>query len=141
LATDVYTSAGVGIGLLIVWFTGWHVVDPLVAIAVALLIARIGWKLTLQASGQLMDSRLPPEELAVIDKVLRGEPRLQSFHRLRTRKSGSDRHVDVHVVLPAQMALGQAHEVALSLETALAAKLPRTRAVVHVDPDTVKPIE
>ena len=80
LATDVYTSAGVAIGLLVVRLTGWHVVDPLVAIAVALLIARMGWGLTVQASGQLMDRRLPPEEVAEIEKALRAEPRLLGFH-------------------------------------------------------------
>jgi cation diffusion facilitator family transporter len=74
LATDVYTSAGVGAGLLLVWVTGWHIVDPPVAIAVALLIARIGWPITVQASGQLMDRSLPPAEVADIEKVLRAEP-------------------------------------------------------------------
>jgi cation diffusion facilitator family transporter len=138
LATDVYTSAGVAAGLL-VWLTGWHVVDPLVAIAVALLIARIGWGLTRQASGQLMDRRLPPDEVAEIEKVLRAESRLLGFHRLRTRKSGSDRFVDVHVVLPAGMGLGEAHEVARGLEAAVAGRLPRTHVVAHVDPDTAVP--
>ncbi len=139
LATDVYTSAGVGAGLLVVWLTGWHVVDPIVAIAVALLIARIGWQLTVQASGQLMDRRLPPAEVAEIEKALRAEPRVLGFHRLRTRKSGSDRHVDLHVVLPARMGLGEAHEVARGLEAEVERLLPRTHAVVHVDPDTVVP--
>jgi cation diffusion facilitator family transporter len=137
LLTDVYTSAGVGAGLLVVWYTGWHVVDPIVAIAVALLIARIGWKLTVQASGQLMDKSLPPDEVRQIDGILRGDSRLHSFHRLRTRKSGSDRHVDVHIVLPAQMGLGEAHAVAHDLETAVGRALPRTHTVVHLDPDTV----
>jgi cation diffusion facilitator family transporter len=139
LATDVYTSAGVGAGLLVVWITGWHIVDPLVAIAVALLIARIGWQLTMQASGQLMDRSLPRAEVAEIEKVLEAEPRALGFHRLRTRKSGSDRYVDVHVVLPRQMGLGEAHEVARGLEAAVERLLPRTHVVVHVDPDSVVP--
>jgi len=139
LATDVYTSAGVGAGLLVVWLTGWHVVDPLVAIAVALLIARIGWQLTVQAGGQLLDRSLPPAELAEIEKAVRADPRVLDFHRLRSRKSGSDRYVDVHVVLPARMGLGEAHEVARGLEAAVERVLPRTHVVVHVDPDTVVP--
>jgi cation diffusion facilitator family transporter len=139
LATDVYTSAGVAAGLLVVWLTGWHVVDPLVAIAVALLIARIGWQLTLQAGGQLLDRSLPPAEMAEIEKVLRADPRVLGFHRLRSRKSGSDRYVDMHVVLPAPLGLGEAHEVARGLEAAVERLLPRTHVVVHVDPDTVVP--
>ncbi len=137
LATDVYTSAGVAAGLLVVWLTGWHVVDPLVAIAVALLIARIGWQLTVQASGQLMDRRLPAEEVTQIETLLRSEPRVLDFHRLRSRKSGSDRHVDLHVVLPAKLSLGEAHDIAHALEKAVERLLPRTHAVIHVDPDTV----
>jgi len=136
LATDVYTSAGVAIGLLVVRLTGWHVVDPLVAIAVALLIARMGWGLTVQASGQLMDRRLPPEEVAEIEKALRAEPRLLGFHRLRTRKPGSDRFVDVHV-LPAGMGLGEAHDVTRRVEAAAEGLFPRTHVVAHMDPDTV----
>ncbi len=139
LATDVYTSAGVAAGLLVVWLTGWHVVDPLVAIAVALLIARIGWQLTVQAGGQLMDRRLPPDEVAQIETLLHAEPRVLSFHRLRSRKSGSDRHVDLHVVLPASLSLGESHEVAHGLEKAVERLLPRTHVVIHVDPDTVVP--
>jgi cation diffusion facilitator family transporter len=137
LATDVYTSAGVGVGLAVVWLTGWNVVDPLVAIAVALLIARIGWTLTKQAGGQLMDEALAPAELARIEEILRGEPKLVEYHRLRARKSGSDRHVDVHLVLPATMSLGEAHEVAVSLESAIARALPRTHVVSHLDPHSV----
>ncbi len=139
LATDVYTSAGVGAGLLVVWLTGWHVVDPLVAIAVALFIARIGWQLTMQAGGQLLDRSLPPAEVAEIEKVLRADPRVLDFHRLRSRKSGSDRYVDLHVVLPARLGLGEAHDVARGLESAVERLLPRTHVVVHVDPDTVVP--
>jgi cation diffusion facilitator family transporter len=139
LATDVYTSVGVGAGLLVVWLTGWHVVDPLVAIAVALLIARIGWQLTRQAGGQLLDRSLPAAEVAEIEKVLRADPRVVGFHRLRSRKSGSDRYVDMHVVLPARLGLGEAHDVARGLESAVERLLPRTHVVVHVDPDTVVP--
>ena len=77
--------------------------------------------------------------LALAARALRAEPRVLGFHRLRTRKSGSDRHVDLHVVLPARMGLGEAHEVARGLEAAVERLLPRTHAVVHVDPDTVVP--
>ena len=139
LSTDVYTSAGVGVGLLVVWLTGWHVVDPLVAIAVAGLIASIGWRLTQAATGQLMDRRLPADEVGEIERALRCEARVLGFHRLRTRKSGSDRFVDVHVVLPTTMSLGEAHEIAHGLEQAVERLHPRTHALVHVDPESVVP--
>jgi cation diffusion facilitator family transporter len=137
LATDVYTCAGVGLGLGAVWLTGLNVIDPLVAIAVAVLIARIGWDLTRRAGGQLMDESLPPAELAQIEAVLRAQPKIVEYHRLRTRKSGAERHVDVHLVLPARMSLGEAHDVALVVEQALAALFRGTQVVTHLDPDTV----
>jgi cation diffusion facilitator family transporter len=137
LMTDVYTSAGVGIGLAVVWATGWYVLDPLVAIAVAGLILSIGWKLTLQAGEQLLDRSLPTSEIASIEQVLRSDPHVLGVHRLRTRKSGSDRYVDVHVVLKGTTPLAEAHQVAVDLEVAVGKVLPRTHVIMHLDPDSV----
>ena len=139
LSTDVYTSAGVAVGLVVVWLTGWHVVDPIVAIGVAVLIASIGWRLTRAATGQLMDHSLPAEEVGEIERALRSDPRVIAFHRLRTRKSGSDRFMDVHIVLPSTMGLGEAHGVAHGLEQAVERLFPRTHALVHVDPESAVP--
>jgi cation diffusion facilitator family transporter len=136
LSTDVYTSIGVSVGLGTVWLTGWHVLDPLVALAMAVVIGRIGWRLTLQAGQQLMDASLPSAELALIRAALASEPGLVSWHRLRTRKSGSERHVDLHAVLPAAMSLGEAHEVALRIEAAIVRLFPKVHVVVHMDPDS-----
>jgi len=88
LSTDVYSSLGVSAGLGIVWLTGWHVLDPLIALAMAAVIGRIVWKLTLQAGHQLMDASLPPDELAMIRGALAVEPSLVSWHRLRTPPAG-----------------------------------------------------
>jgi len=135
LSTDVYSSLGVGAGLGMVWLTGWHVLDPLVALAMAAVIGRIGWKLTLHAGHQLMDASLPADELALIRAALATEPGLVSWHRLRTRKSGSERHVDLHIVLPAAISLAEAHETALRVEASIARLFPRVHVVVHMDPD------
>ncbi len=136
LTTDVYTSVGVGVGLLIVWFTGWHWLDPVAAIAVAVLITTIGWKLTRQAMEHLMDSSLPPGEIAAIEAVLRAQPRLLSWHRLRTRKSGSERHVDMHIVLGGETLLEEAHRISVDLEQQILRALPNAHVVIHVDPHT-----
>jgi cation diffusion facilitator family transporter len=137
LSTDVYSSLGVAAGLGVVWLTGWHALDPLVALAMAAVIGRIGWKLTLQAGQQLMDASLPADELALIRGALAAEPSLVSWHRLRTRKSGSERHVDLHIVLLAAMSLAEAHEVTLRVEAAIARLFPRVQVVVHTDPDNL----
>jgi cation diffusion facilitator family transporter len=139
LATDVYTSMGVALGLCAVWITGYHWIDPLVAIGVALLIVRIGWDLTRYAGHQLMDVSLPAAEIATIEVALRAHRGILEYHRLRTRKSGSDRHVDVHLVLPGSMPLSQAHDIAAEIETTVAALFPRTYVVTHLDPEGVIP--
>jgi cation diffusion facilitator family transporter len=136
LSTDVYTSLGVGAGLLVVWVTGWHWLDPVAAIGVAALILTIGWKLTRQAMQHLMDSSLPAAEIETIEKILKAHPRLLSWHRLRTRKSGSERHVDMHIVLDAETLLEEAHRIASDLEKTIARSLPNTQVVIHVDPHT-----
>jgi cation diffusion facilitator family transporter len=134
LATDVYTSLGVAIGLVIVWITDWHFIDPLAAMAVALLIGHIGWKLTVNASKHLMDHGLPLEEVRQIEQIVNGESRVQSWHDLRTRKSGSQRHVDLHIVLRSDSTLMEAHEVADDLEKRIMGKLPQAHVVIHTDP-------
>lgn len=137
LSTDVYTSLGVGVGLGAVWLTGWHILDPLAAIAVAVLIVRVGWQLTLHAGRQLMDESLPATEVTEIERMLRGDARVLGFHRLRTRKSGGDRHVDVHIVLRGELPLAEAHQIAVEVEQAIGGLFPRTHVVTHVDPHTV----
>lgn len=136
LTTDVYTSLGVGAGLLVVWLTGWHWLDPVAAIGVAFLIAGIGWQLTRKAMGHLMDSSLPREEIAAIEKILGAHPQLLSWHRLRTRKSGSERHVDMHIVLGAETLLEEAHRISVELERRIVQALPNAHVVIHIDPHT-----
>ncbi|MEJ5250908.1 MAG: cation transporter [Chthonomonadetes bacterium] len=134
LATDVYTSLGVAVGLLVVWLTGWHIVDPVVAIAVALLIMRIGYGLTIKSLHHLMDVRLPMTEIARIEHILNGETRIHSWHNLRTRKSGNVRHIDLHIVFRNDATLMEAHEVADALEKRIAQELAPAHVVIHVDP-------
>jgi cation diffusion facilitator family transporter len=134
LSTDVYTSLGVALGLALVWITGWHIIDPIVAIIVAVLIAGIGWKLVKNAGHHLMDSSLPPTEIAGISEIVDADKRVASWHELRTRKSGSQRHIDLHIVLPSDSTLMQAHEIADELEKKIANRFSNAHVVIHVDP-------
>lgn len=134
LATDVYTSLGVAVGLVLVWLTGWHIVDSLVAIAVALLILRIGLGLTTKSLHHLMDACLPAAEISLIENILNSETRIHSWHNLRTRKSGNTRHIDLHIVFRNDATLLEAHEVADGLEKRIAQELAPAHVVIHVDP-------
>jgi len=134
LSADVYTSIGVASGLAIVWITGWNIVDPLAAIAVAAFILKIGWNLIHDAGSHLLDARLPKEETDSIGAILEADPRVHSWHELRTRKSGSQRHIDVHIVVGTNTTLTVAHTIADDLERAIAARLHPAHVVIHVDP-------
>lgn len=134
LLVDFYTSAGVLVALLLVHSTGWTLIDPLLAIGIALWLARGAWKLSKMAFHQLIDRRLPIEELDTIAGILNSDPRVISYHRLRTRRSGYMRYVDLHLVVPNDWSVQQAHAVADELEKKIEHALAPAQAVIHVDP-------
>ena len=139
LVTDVWTSAGVVIGLGAVTLTGWLWLDALVAIGVALNILREGFRLIWAASQGLMDEALDPEILAEIDKTLETfkHPTIR-FDHLITRRSGQRRFVELHMHMPADWSLGRAAAVRASVEQALMGAVPGLRANVQLLPDDVE---
>ncbi len=134
LSTDVMTSVGVMLGLLAVMLTGWQMIDPIVALIVALFIGKIGVELSLTAGAQLMDRRLPSSEVAKVRSILDSCAEIHSWHNLRTRKAGSHREVDLHLVFPSEISLVHAHGVADRLEKEIAQALAPAQVVVHMDP-------
>jgi cation diffusion facilitator family transporter len=132
LKTDIYTSAGVAVGLLLIWITGWHFLDPVVAILVALLIIKESFTLLRNAYSPLLDSSLSEDETnAIIAAITR---RGLTFHNLRTRKSGHYRFVDFHLELPEKMALKQVHEICDQVEEEIKGKFRHIEVQIHVEP-------
>lgn len=142
LRTDVYTSVGVVGALSFIAFTEAHLtalhahwVDPVAAIVVALLIIQAAWHLTVNSARDLMDVALPEHEERAIRSALRNEiPDVRGFHKLRTRKAGSQRFVDVHVLVDPQMTVARSHRLTEAVENAIGDRLPRTAVVVHIEP-------
>ena len=141
LVTDVWTSAGVVIGLGAVTLTGWLWLDALVAIGVAVNILREGFRLIWAASQGLMDEALEPEILAEIDKTLETfkHPTIR-FDHLITRRSGQRRFVELHMHMPADWSLGRAAAVRANVEKALMGAVPGLRANVQLLPDDVEQV-
>src|SRR5207244_1466698 len=113
LMTDVWTSAGVVVGVGAVALSGWDRLDPLIAIAVGVNIIVAGWRLVSQSVGGLMDRALPAADHDAIDAVLdryRTEEGVQ-FHALRTREAGSRRFVSVHVLVPGAWTVQAGHNL------------------------------
>ncbi len=134
LHVDAFTSLGVLVALAITQFSGWKQADGIMAILLAVWIAFSAWKLSREAFHQLIDRRLPGEDLAKIDQILRSQKSLLSYHRLRSRLSGDLRYVDVHIVVPNTWSVVEAHELADRLETEIEKELTPAVITVHVDP-------
>ena len=135
LYTDVWTSAGVVIGLLAVQATGWLWLDPVVAIAVALNILREGASLVWRSAGGLMDEALEPDVRAEIDTVLASFAHdAIRFDDITSRRAGQRRFVDLHMHMPADWTLGRAATVRASVEQALMSAVPGLRATIQLLP-------
>ncbi len=135
LTTDVVTSIGVLLGLLAVRLTGIQLLDPLVAIGVALLIMHTAYTLIRKSFGGLVDTRLPPAEEELISKCITehmGE--LIGFHELRTRKAGAQREIDLHLVMSKTMHLEDVHRMCDHLEQDIKGRLANTTVTIHVEP-------
>jgi cation diffusion facilitator family transporter len=142
LRTDVYTSAGVMVGLGLIWLGEWafpgahfHWIDPVAAIGVALLIINAAYDLTIKSARDLLDESLPAEEIDLIRTHIQGfTPEVRGFHRLRTRKSGSQRFVDFHMLVDADMSVDRSHEISDRITEAIKEHYPETTVTVHIEP-------
>jgi cation diffusion facilitator family transporter len=135
LMTDVWTSLGVVIGLILVQVTGEDWLDPLIGILIAMNILRTGFGLLRFSFDGLMDRALPIDEedlvrAAIQDAIDAGV----TYHALRTRRAGSRRFVDLHVLVPGVSSLRNAHDVANRIENAIGAALPGAETTVHLEP-------
>ena len=135
LLTDVWTTAGVIIGVLLVKFTGWLRLDPILAILVALHILWTGWNLLARSFGGLMDRAIPDADRAAIVEVLESvKQKGGDYHALRTRVAGSKSFVDVHVLVPGRMSVQAGHDLVEKLENEIRAKLPHVEVLTHLEP-------
>lgn len=135
LLTDVWTTAGVLVGIVLVHFTGWLVLDPLIAIVVALHILWIGWHLMRRSFDGLMDRAIPDEDHAVIVEVL--DALLGQgcqYHALRTRAAGAKSFVDVHILVPGKMSVHDGHDLAEQVEGDIRKRLPHVEVLTHLEP-------
>lgn len=135
LRIDVYTSLGVMAGFGAMQLTEWHTLDPIIAILVTFIIARAAVDLIRRSLAGLTDQSLPEGEEAAIKSIL--EEHYKSyvdFHRLKTRKSGSERHVVLHVTLHRSTPLDKAHEISHHIEKHIREKFPMTTVTIHAEP-------
>lgn len=134
LLTDVWTTAGVIAAVAVVHFTGWLILDPVIAIVVALQILWTGWSLIRRSFDGLMDRAIPDEERARIAAILdQVKARGGDYHRLRTRVSGKKSFVDVHLLVPGTMTVHEGHDLAHRLESEIEAAIPHVEVLTHLE--------
>lgn len=135
LMTDVWTSTGVVVGLCLVWFTGFEILDPLIALVVAANIVWTGIDLVRRSFDGLMDHALPQTEQAAVRAAIAAhlEPGT-TFHALRTRQAGAHRFADFHLLVPGHFTVQRAHDLTEKIERAVRAALPDIEVSVHIEP-------
>jgi cation diffusion facilitator family transporter len=134
LMTDVWTSVGVIAAVGIVAITGWQVLDPLIAIAVAGQILRTGAKLVGGSLRGLLDPTLAAHELDALQRVLaRHQGREVQFHAVRTRQAGARRFVAMHVLVPGDWSVRRGHALCEQLEVEVAAEIPHATVFTHLE--------
>ena len=136
LLTDVWTSAGVLGGLLVIVFLpGWQILDPLIAIAVGLHIVVTGVDLVRRSVDGLMDTALSQAEIDKAEELIQaGLPAGSSFHALRTRKAGATRFVEFHLTMPGETSVRESHALCDRLEASIASHLAKASVTIHVEP-------
>ena len=132
---DVLSSAGVLVGLILVRLTGLSILDPIVALLVAVLIVRTAYLMLRESISDLTDVKLPEEEENIIrTAIMEHVGELVNFHALRTRKAGNRRYIDLHLVMPRDISVAEAHQMCDHLETDIKRKLKRASLTIHVEP-------
>lgn len=136
LLTDVWTSVGVVAAIVVVGLTGWLVLDPIIAIVVALNIVWTGFQLIKRSALGLMDTAIAPETADKIIEILDGyvENKGIDYHALRTRQSGAKHFISVHILVPDEWTVQRGHDLTEEIETAICRVVPESTVFTHLEP-------
>jgi cation diffusion facilitator family transporter len=135
LMTDVWTTAGVLIGIVLVSLTGYLRLDPLIALAVAVNIVFTGYRLLIRSGRGLMDISLPEQELQSVCTILDTyKEQGVGFHALRSRQAAARKFLVVHLLLPGEWTIAKGHKLADQIETQVSSVLPNSTIVTHIEP-------
>jgi cation diffusion facilitator family transporter len=136
LTTNVVQAGAIFVGLVLVAVTDEKVFDPLVALGLAVYMGYTAVRLIRIAVDEIMDVALPPEDIrAICDVLVAHRSEVRGFHRLRTRRSGSERHVDMHIMFDADLTVERSHRVADAIDHEIHTRLPGSIVLIHVEPD------
>ena len=139
IAADVYSAAAVLAGLIAIRFTGLNILDPIIALLVALFILKVAYDVLRGSFGGLVDVKLPEaEEDEIMSCIMEHGGQLVGFHDLRTRKAGSQRFIELHLVMPKNASVEEAHLMCDHLEQDIENRLQYTSVTIHVEPCSIE---
>ncbi|WP_290705971.1 MULTISPECIES: cation diffusion facilitator family transporter [Gordonia] len=135
LMTDLVTTAGVLVAIGVVAFTGWTILDPIIAIAVAINILFVGYRLIAESTLGLMDTALPDGDVGLIEEALDGfrSPDVE-FHDVRTRVGGHLRYLQLHMLVPGEWSVQRGHDVVEDVEAGLHEVVEDLHITIHLEP-------
>lgn len=138
LQTDAMTSAGVLFGLALVQITGDAAFDPITALVVAVAIVWAGFRILRRSTAVLVDEVLPSAEMDRIEAAIAAArtPEVAGYHKLRARRAGARRHIDLHVQYRSGTSLERAHELAHRMRDSIEAEIPQAEVLIHAEPET-----
>ncbi|WP_353892939.1 cation diffusion facilitator family transporter [Proteinivorax hydrogeniformans] len=135
LLTDIITSVGVVIGLVFIHFTGLKILDPIIAMVVALIIIKTGFSIGRDSLKSLLDSSLSEKDIQKVKDIIeKYSPPIMEYHKLRTRKMGGDKQMDVHIVLPKDMNIKEAHDLSIDVQSEIEKSFRDAKVVIHLEP-------
>jgi len=135
ISADVYSAAGVLLGLLMVRLTGFVILDPIIALIMAGFVLKAGYQVTIRAIHELIDHALPKEEQKILNDCLSVHTtQLVSYHAVRSRRAGNERFIDLHLVMPRNFSVENAHAMCDHLEQDIKNKITSANVIIHTEP-------
>lgn len=134
LRTDVLSSLGVLVALVVIKYTGLYFLDPVIAIIVAIIIMKAGYSISKETLNDLLDGSLPKEDLQTINEVIKNCSDVMGYANLRTRKSGNNKQLEVTLFFNPEMKLYDCHAICDKIESQISAKVPNIKTVIHMEP-------
>lgn len=136
LRTDIYSSLTVFIGLVVIKFTGLHIIDSIIAVIVAMIIMHTGYKICKETMNDLLDGSLPEEDVESVKNILKTycEEGISGIKEIKTRKSGKDKEIVTTVLVDGNMTVSFAHDLCDKLENEIEKTLGNTKITIHIEP-------
>ena len=136
LRTDIFSSLTVFAGLIVIEFTGLHIIDAIMATIVAMIIMNTGYKICKQTMNDILDGSLPQKDVEVIDNVIKKyiDHGISEIKDIKTRKSGKDKEINMILLVDGNLTVSKEHSICDSIENEIEKKLGNTKITIHVEP-------